>query len=616
MAGTAVTNNGLITKSKISKAREANLKKKSKETLYETLDKFYVSGYRRILVVRPTGFGKSYMLAGLTSPDKIEQYIEDRTEEGKVILSKYKDIRFKNCLYVYPTNVIRDSVINTYRARKPGEKGGDERSGMLQNTSFISYSKLTRVFNSLSKIVENNTPSSDEEQKELDEAAELEDVENADDNGNGPFIAMKEVYPGIKISVSNTPDVKVTKLERIKPLDAKHPEKDINSFVGWISQYDLIMLDECHRVGATGFEKIWKEIKGVVTDTNNKILLVGATATPDRMDKKDIKEVFGNKNTISKLTLDDCISQGLMNKFDYVYAISDFNKFIDDSKKAIELERKKNGNEPLRQYEIDDLNDYKNSLKTIPDILKERISLANTGGIEYMRFIVFFSDKEQILKIGNKVTEWFRRAFLDDEYDIPNPNIIVTQSKGDDEKFSQVGNLTDVDMLDKLTMVNKRIDLIYCIDMLNMGYHVEDITGIMILRATRSAITYNQQIGRCFSVRSASKPIIIDLVDKDTPTNLLNVDTDGLDAGQQNDLVNILKPSSLDVYNYAEDFLKFINDLKTQRFTEVTKGVVRFWLRDRHAPADVIKDIIGTTDANALAIVKEVILEDKKNDTK
>lgn len=43
--------------------KEQRLKIISQETLQETLDK--LNKNNRVLVVRPTGFGKSFMLAGL-----------------------------------------------------------------------------------------------------------------------------------------------------------------------------------------------------------------------------------------------------------------------------------------------------------------------------------------------------------------------------------------------------------------------------------------------------------------------------------------------------------------------------------------------------------------------
>ena len=47
--------------------------------------------------------------------------------------------------------------------------------------------------------------------------------------------------------------------------------------------------------------------------------------------------------------------------------------------------------------------------------------------------------------------------------------------------------------------MSRHLKLLYCIDMLNEGVHVDDIDGVILLRSTVSPIIYMQQIGRCLS---------------------------------------------------------------------------------------------------------------------
>ena len=54
--------------------------------------------------------------------------------------------------------------------------------------------------------------------------------------------------------------------------------------------------------------------------------------------------------------------------------------------------------------------------------------------------------------------------------------------------------------------------LLYCIDMLNEGIHVDDVDGVILLRPTVSPIIYLQQIGRALSAGSKNQPVIFDLV--------------------------------------------------------------------------------------------------------
>lgn len=54
--------------------------------------------------------------------------------------------------------------------------------------------------------------------------------------------------------------------------------------------------------------------------------------------------------------------------------------------------------------------------------------------------------------------------------------------------------------------------LLFCIDMLNEGIHVEDVSGVILLRPTVSPIIYKQQIGRALSASKKNNAVIFDIV--------------------------------------------------------------------------------------------------------
>ena len=56
------------------------------------------------------------------------------------------------------------------------------------------------------------------------------------------------------------------------------------------------------------------------------------------------------------------------------------------------------------------------------------------------------------------------------------------------------------------------LKLLYCIDMLNEGVHVEDVDGVVLLRPTISPIIYKQQIGRALSAGKKKNAVIFDIV--------------------------------------------------------------------------------------------------------
>lgn len=67
------------------------------------------------------------------------------------------------------------------------------------------------------------------------------------------------------------------------------------------------------------------------------------------------------------------------------------------------------------------------------------------------------------------------------------------------------------------------LKLLYCIDMLNEGVHVDDVSGVILLRPTISPIIYKQQIGRALSAGKSQRPVIFDIVNN--IENLYSIDS-------------------------------------------------------------------------------------------
>lgn len=59
---------------------------------------------------------------------------------------------------------------------------------------------------------------------------------------------------------------------------------------------------------------------------------------------------------------------------------------------------------------------------------------------------------------------------------------------------------------------SEHLKLLYCIDMLNEGVHVENVSGVILLRPTVSPIVYKQQIGRALAAGQKANAVIFDVV--------------------------------------------------------------------------------------------------------
>ena len=59
---------------------------------------------------------------------------------------------------------------------------------------------------------------------------------------------------------------------------------------------------------------------------------------------------------------------------------------------------------------------------------------------------------------------------------------------------------------------SEHLKLLFCIDALNEGIHVENVSGVILLRPTVSPIIYKQQIGRALAAGKRGNAVIWDIV--------------------------------------------------------------------------------------------------------
>ena len=274
-------------------------------------------------------------------------------------------------------------------------------------------------------------------------------------------------------------------------------DKDFKAMKGT----DLIICDEYHRIGAT------ETMEGLRTllSENKKASLLGASATPDRMDMVDVTTMFFDDKTVSKYTLHDAIKDGIIKKPYYCYCSEEesdpevLNRIKKDVmlkvEKSLDAEGKEQARELLkgRMIEIANLNRMENVIK---DTLKE-----SKLPTDYQKYIVFFSNFAHMKTKKNAVKQWFQRAF-------PKHTIKTLTITSETLETAQ-----NVRKLNTLTYRKNGIDLIFSCEMLNMGYHIGDLTGIVMYRTTYSNIIYSQQLGRALSTGDTQAKIVFDVVD-------------------------------------------------------------------------------------------------------
>lgn len=261
---------------------------------------------------------------------------------------------------------------------------------------------------------------------------------------------------------------------------------------------DIIIMDELHRTGA---EK-WGTKINTLIEKNPNAKILGLTATPDRMDDINVVDkLFGGK-VVYELTLIEALRRGIVKSPVYVKCDYALGEYLEGIQSAIEECDDEQTKQEL-QEKYDKMRKIVENAEGIPELLEKNITKKNG------KFIVFCKDKEQMDELMEKAKEWF--ANIDSE-----PEIYSVYSG---EGYSANKNKKIILNFEKSK--SDHIKLLFSIEMLNEGLHVEDISGVIMARPTDSKIIYLQQLGRALSSdTSREQTIVFDLVNNYIRNNL------------------------------------------------------------------------------------------------
>lgn len=250
---------------------------------------------------------------------------------------------------------------------------------------------------------------------------------------------------------------------------------------------DYIVLDEFHRCGA----EVWgKGVQKILT-TYADVPVLGLSATNIRYldNQRDMADELFEGNIASEMTLGEAIVRGILNPPKYVLSVYSYQKELERYKHRIKRAKSKAVRDEGERY-FEALRRALDKADGIEEIFRKHI--ADTTG----KYIVFCANYGHLLEMTEKVPEWFE--------DIDkNPHIYTAYS--DDPETSKEFAAFKADN-------SGHLKLLFCIDMLNEGIHVEDVSGVILLRPTVSPIIYKQQIGRALSASKKNDAVIFDIV--------------------------------------------------------------------------------------------------------
>lgn len=210
--------------------------------------------------------------------------------------------------------------------------------------------------------------------------------------------------------------------------------------------FDYIIIDETHRSGADSYLRL-------IEYFNPKFLL-GMTATPERTDGNDIFQLFDH-NIAYEIRLNRAMEEEMLSTFHY-YGVTDLN--IDNN----QFDDKKNFNLLI-------------SSERVNRIVEKSIFYGTDNGI--IRGLIFC----------RKVEEAIELSYL---FNLKGYKTVALTKISSEEARS-----TSIEKLESDNL-NEKLDYIFTVDIFNEGIDIPKINQIIMLRPTKSAIIFIQQLGR------------------------------------------------------------------------------------------------------------------------
>jgi superfamily II DNA or RNA helicase len=227
-------------------------------------------------------------------------------------------------------------------------------------------------------------------------------------------------------------------------------EKNLTQFAP--DYFDYVIIDESHHTAAESYKKVAEHFKPK--------FFLGLTATPDRMDKKDVLEYYGN-NLVFEMSQTEAIKQGYLANLEY----RGFKDNVDYS------EIYYNG----FRYDINDLN------KSLMIDKRDRAIIEKFKELAHNKKTIAFC-------VSIDHADWSAQKFREAGYDAIAIHSKV-ENKNTGGAYQSASEI--IDAFDK-----GKHQIVFVVDMLNEGIDIPDVECLLMLRPTESSTILTQQIGR------------------------------------------------------------------------------------------------------------------------
>ena len=207
-------------------------------------------------------------------------------------------------------------------------------------------------------------------------------------------------------------------------------------------EFDYILIDEAHRVAAPTYQKILNHFAPK--------FLLGMTATPERMDKQNIYEIF-DYHLAYEIRLKDALNDQMLTPFHYV-GVEDYtvgNHVISETSKLKDLVAR----------------------KRVEYVLKQLDYYGYCG--KKAKGLVFCSRQEEARELAKLFSQ------------TGHPSRALTNEDSQKQRIEVTHQLE-----------NGELEYIFTVDLFNEGIDIPSLNQIVMLRNTQSSIVFIQQLGR------------------------------------------------------------------------------------------------------------------------
>ncbi len=236
--------------------------------------------------------------------------------------------------------------------------------------------------------------------------------------------------------------------------------------------YDYITVDEFHHAAASTYQKLLSYYQPRI--------LLGLTATPERMDGKNILPYFSNR-IAAEIRLPEAIDRKLLCPFQY-FGVTD----------TVDLDALKWSAGGYQKSELEHIYTFSGA------VADRRADHVVTALLKYV------TDIDEVKGLGFCVTvdhaEFMCRYFNDHNI----PSMCLTGQSSDEERAAA-----------KRRLVSGEVRFIFVVDIYNEGVDIPEVNTVLFLRPTESLTIFLQQLGRGLRLSEDKECLtVLDFIDE------------------------------------------------------------------------------------------------------